>query len=76
MKHLERKGVVIQDIERRFKDSIENLLHKLYIVDMLSAEDVAKRLGTSHVTINKLLIRMGIKKRFNWQEVVKSARKR
>lgn len=73
MKYLERKGKVIQDIEKRFNDKIENILHKLYIVEMLSAEDVAKRLGTSHVTINKLLVRIGIKRRFDWKEVVELA---
>lgn len=76
MKYLERKGKVIQDIEKRFNDKIENILHQLYIVEMLSAEDVAKRLGTSHVTINKLLVRIGIKRRFDWKEVVELANTR
>ena len=76
MKYLERKGKVIQDIEKRFNDKIENILHQLYIVEMLSAEDVAKRLGTSHVTINKLLVRIGIKRRFDWKEVVELAKTR
>lgn len=76
MRYLERKGKVIQDIEKRFNDKIENILHQLYIVEMLSAEDVAKRLGTSHVTINKLLVRIGIKRRFDWKEVVELAKTR
>ena len=76
MRYLERKGKVIQDIEKRFNDKIENILHQLYIIEMLSAEDVAKRLGTSHVTINKLLVRIGIKRRFDWKEVVELAKTR
>lgn len=76
MRYLERKGKVIQDIEKRFNDKIENILHQLYIVEMLSAEDIAKRLGTSHVTINKLLVRIGIKRRFDWKEVVELAKTR
>lgn len=76
MKKLTYKGNVIKGIEERFNAPIESLLHKLYIVDMKSAEEIADILGTSHVTINKYLIRIGIKRRFDWRELIKKCEER
>lgn len=76
MKKLCYKGNVAKDIEKRFNNTLENILHNLYIIEMKSAEDIAKILGTSHVTINKYLIRMEIKRRFDWREVVKKCEER
>ena len=76
MKKLICKGKVVKGIEERFSTPIESLLHELYIVDMMSAEEVADFLGTSHVTINKCLVRMGIKRRFDWKELVKKCEER
>lgn len=76
MKYLEYKGRVIRDIEKRFNTSIEELLHQLYIIDMKSAQEIAEILDTSHVTVNKYLLRMGIKRRFDWREIVEDAKSR
>lgn len=70
MRNLVYKSKNVLAIEERFNTSIEALLHRLYIVDMKSAEEIGVSLGTSHVTINKYLIRMGIKRRFDWKELV------
>ncbi|HSQ90196.1 hypothetical protein [Romboutsia sp.] len=76
MKALDYKGKVAKEIEGRFNAPLESILHKLYIVDMKSAEDIADILGTSHVTVNKYLVRMGIKRRFDWKEIVKMCKER
>ena len=76
MKKLICKGKVVKGIEERFDTHIESLLHELYIVDMMSAEEIAGFLGTSHVTINKCLVKIGIKRRFDWKELVKKCEER
>lgn len=73
MKDLQVKGKEALRIEKKYDIKLEKLLHLLYIEQQLSVKQIEEMLEVSHVTINKWLIGMGIKRRFIWREIVDEA---
>lgn len=76
MKRLDYKSKTVLDIEKKHNKQLEDILHEKYIVEMKSAQEIGGELGVSHVMINKYLLRMGIKRRFDWREIIKKCEER
>lgn len=76
MKQLEYKTKGMREVEKRFNKSIEKLLYVNYIELCKSAEEIGKELGVSHVSINKWLLLMGIKRRIDQKELMRLCKER
>ena len=76
MKKIKYKTKGMKNIEEQFGKPIEELLYVNYIELNKSAEKIGKELGVSHVSINKWLLLMGIKRRINQDKLIKMCKER
>lgn len=76
MKTIKNKTPLMQLLELKNNETIEEQLRKLYVDDKKSIQEVAKELSIQSKTANKWLIQAGIDRRLNYEQLIAYAKGR